>query len=108
MSTLFDYQRGEEAKQSGMNAAADAKPDLLALARSFGREIAMSRESRECNADDIQALLAERGYGIRSLGNAAGALFRGKEWEFTGKWIESARVHSHRNRLRIWRYIGNQ
>lgn len=104
--TLFDDQLSEAAKVRGMEEAAKAKKDLLAYARKIAVEVAESRQDRTCNADDVQAVLEKRGIGVLTLGNAAGSLFRGGKWVFTGRFVKSARIHAHKNLLRVWRYIG--
>lgn len=103
---LFDYADGERRKEEGMGLAASSKQELLDFARCLAVEIALSRPDRTCTADDVQLALHARGISIFSLGNAAGSLFRGKHWEFTQRWIKSERTHSHRNDIRIWRYVG--
>lgn len=105
---LFDFAAAEKAKQLGMDLAATSKRELLEFARRLAIEIALSRPSREVNADDVQKELHSRGVGIFTLGNAAGSLFRGAHWLWTGKWVKSERIHSHSNQLRVWRYVGDQ
>jgi hypothetical protein len=60
----------------------------------------------ECTADDVQRVLIEQGISPHALGNAAGSLFRGGDWEWTGRRVKSARVHAHANELKVWRYVG--
>jgi hypothetical protein len=45
--------------------------------------------------------------GLPDLGNAAGSVFRGKEWRFTGRYIKSSRVsrHANENKLMMDRHI---
>ena len=104
--TLFDFERGGELKDEGMARAAAGRASLLAYARGLAVEIAMARPDRCVTADDVQAALAERGVSVHALGNAAGALFAGGAWEWTGRWVKSRRAHAHHNPLRVWRYVG--
>jgi hypothetical protein len=98
---LFDRAASIAAKDEGIKRAADNKASLLAFARKQAIEVA--REKGEITADDVQARLFEKGISVRALGNAAGSLFRGKQWEWTGRFKLSERVHAHRNPLRVWR-----
>lgn len=102
---LFDAAASDAAKRAGMLQAAERKEALLAFARRLAVEIALSRPSREVTADDVQAALVSRGISERALGNAAGSLFAGDAWRWTGRWEMSRRVHAHRNPLRVWRYV---
>jgi hypothetical protein len=104
--SLFDADASEAGKVAGMGRAAESRASLLDLARPIAVYIALSRPTREVTADDVQRGLVELGYSPHALGNAAGSLFKGKEWEWTGKFIKSERVHSHSNLLRVWRYVG--
>jgi hypothetical protein len=105
-TTTFDATAGEQAKQLGMLYAAIARPALLEIAREGARDIAQRRGT--VTADDVQAYLMELGYIPADLGNAAGSIFKGREWEFTGQWVGSARVSRHRNSLRVWRLRANR
>lgn len=99
--TAHGLQAGEFAKEQGMNAAAEAKADLLSIARQVAIELA--NQFGEITADDVQAELQRLGYGPHDLGNAAGSLFRGGEWEWTGRRRKSVRVCAHANELKCWR-----
>jgi hypothetical protein len=100
---LFDSVASEAAKVAGMHEAAEHKSSLLKYARGLAVQIARGRLSRECTADDVAEALVDAGISSRALGNAAGSLFAGEWWEFTGRYERSARVHAHSNLLRVWR-----
>lgn len=102
MADLFSAAESEAAARAGMAHAAENRRALLA----FARGLALADPQRETNADAVQAALAARGISVFALGSAAGSLFVGKEWEWTGRYVKSTRVHAHRNLLRTWRYIG--
>lgn len=95
----FNLAAAEQHKQSGMVAAALSKADLLEYAVELAERIA--RSTGDVTADDVNALLIAQGRG--SLGNAAGSLFRGKQWQFTGQWRTSTRVSNHARQNRVWR-----
>ncbi len=80
--------------------AANNNATLLEEAREIARTIA--RRVGEVTADDVQMELQRRGYSIKALGNAAGSIFRGREWHWTGRLVKSARIHAHANMLRVW------
>jgi hypothetical protein len=102
--TIFDAIASAEAKEAGMLQAADNKAGLLTFARTLAVEVAKARPDRCISADDVQAALVARGVSDHALGNAAGSLFRGEGWTFTGRYVQSARVGAHRNLLRVWRW----
>lgn len=97
---LFDHAASVAAKERGIQQAADNKTSLLEFARKEAVELA--RAMGEITADDVQRRLVEKGISVRALGSAAGALFRGKQWQWTGRFKKSERAHSHSNLLRVW------
>lgn len=98
--TLFDYAESQRRKADGMEAAAEAQPTALALARGIARELA--RRDGETHADAVGRVLHQR-HGITTLGPAAGSLFKGGGWEWTGKFVTSERKTNHGRLLRVWR-----
>lgn len=98
---LFDAAESERRKEAGIAAAAEGRDYLLEIARDRARLVA--RERGEVTMDDVVAAMLEDGFNPADLGNAAGAVFKGKEWVFTGRFVRSARVASHSNLLRVWR-----
>ena len=103
---IFDLNAGMKAKQEGMDLAADNREYVLGLARRLLVAAARSHPDLECTADDAQRGLIAHGYSPEDLGNAAGSLFRGKEWEDTGRRMKSERVTNHGHQNRIWRFVG--
>lgn len=96
----FSAPVAEKAKVQGMQSAALSKKEVLELAREACRIAARRRQDRTATADDAQEFLI----GSKlELGNAAGSLFLGKEWEFTGEWRPSRRVSNHNHKNRVWR-----
>ena len=96
---LFDAAESRRRKAHGMAIAEDAADTLLYKARRFARSYA--NYWGEVHADHVSEWLEQTGYP--DLGPAAGSLFRGKEWEFTGRFIQSTRKTNHARLLRIWR-----
>jgi hypothetical protein len=98
--TMFDAGVSESLKISGMRAGAANSVVPLQLARAIAMELCRSRGS--CTADDVGEVLFER-HGIKTLGPAAGSLFRSCEFEHTGRFLKSSRVSNHARRLMEWR-----
>lgn len=101
---LFDDKQGDLLKVEGMAKAAKNRKDLLATARSIAKHVARTSTKCTVTTDDVGRIL-KRDYGVQSLGPAAGSIFKGKEWEFTGNWVKSKRITNHSRMLREWRLI---
>lgn len=93
---------GDERKRRGIKRAIESKPDLYHRACEIARELGRARG--EITADDVMEELMRRRLST-NLGNAAGGLFRGANWEFTGRWRKSARPSNHGHQNRVWRFI---
>jgi len=93
----FSREVGERAKTQGMDAAARTRQNLLAEVRAHLRILA---RTRPVSADDAQEYLISQ--GLQPMGNAAGSLFSGHEWECVGR-VKSKRVSRHANEIRLWR-----
>lgn len=98
---LFDAAEARRQAEVGIGLAAENNPRLLELARVIAVRIA--RERGEVTADDVQAEMMRRGYRSDALGNAAGSIFRGREWQFTGRTVNSVRINAHARLIRVWR-----
>jgi hypothetical protein len=98
--TIWDWAASEAAKQAGIDQAGENKKQLLEYARGIARELA--RGGKVISADDVQLEIENRGISVHALGNAAGGLFRGKEWIAVGR-VKSKRQHAHANWLTTWR-----
>ena len=97
--SLFDIPEGLRRKESGMRQAADRDMTLLDYARRLAQIVAETYGT--VTTDDVQLRLDE--YGCGPLGNAAGSLFRGPDWIFTGDWRTSDRISNHARMNRVWR-----
>ena len=103
---LFGINESIRRKHDGMLAAEyGGKHLVLKDARRIAKQIAMLRLDKTVTADDVNAALIRIGI-TESLGNAAGSLFRGSEWQFTGERIKSARKTNHAREIKVWRYLG--
>jgi len=100
MNDQFNLFEGERRKEEGISRAVDKRADDLKIAQAIARKIAMQHPDRECHADLVQWELMDLGI---NLGNAAGSIFRGTDWEFTGRWVKSIRVTNHASVRRVWR-----
>jgi hypothetical protein len=98
----FDAKLAARYKRQAMAAAARSHQALLDMLRPALRALALARSDRCVTADDAQAWLIEHNYSPASLGNGAGSLFRGSEWELAG-FSKSTRVSRHSGRNGIWR-----
>lgn len=97
----FDFEAGQAAKAKGMDEAAAAKASLLAHARELAVKIGQRQPT--VTADDVALALECEGISVFALGSAAGSLFKGGKFEWTGEFVKSARIHAHSNLLRQWR-----
>ena len=101
----FNLGLGLERKATGMDDAADARRPDLEIAREAAIAAAMSRPDKTATADDAYRGLLAAGYLASDLGPAAGCLFRGKNWTYTGRRKRSARVSNHGRAVRIWQLV---
>jgi hypothetical protein len=100
--SLFDLSAGEAAKEREKTAAT-CRNSILTLAREAVRCKALSRRDRIATVDDAYLWLVEMGKEDDVLGNAAGALFLGSEWECTPMWTASQRKSNRGRMVRVWR-----
>jgi hypothetical protein len=98
---LFSLSQSLANKDAGIAQAAANKASLLKYAKRLAVDLA--REKGVITADDVAFELHRKGISIHALGNAAGALFKGGDWQFTGEFVRSTRSHANGNLLRVWR-----
>ena len=98
MSNLFSAIESAELKEQALlkHETADVLEDARTLARLHATRYGT------VTADIVGRLMKER-YDIDTIGPAAGALFRGSEWEFTGQRVLSSRVSNHSREIKVWR-----
>lgn len=99
----FSLFAGVTARDEGIDLAMASRNPLVDKTRRYLRALARDRTNRCVTADDAARYLASIGESDRALGNAAGSLFRGPEWEPTGCWTASTRVSNHARMVRVWR-----
>lgn len=100
---LFDDDAGKNAKQFGIETAALNRATVLEIAQTIALEL--GPQYGEVHADMVFRRLIARNISPKQLGPAAGAIFRGPHWEFTGRMHRSRRISNHARRICIWRYI---
>jgi len=103
MQGTFDFDESQERKDEGMDRAAGNSFDL-ARAQLIAVKIA-KKNGGMCHADMVGAELEKMGLP-NCLGPAAGSLFRGNSWIFTGRRVRSSRKSNHARELKVWQYKG--
>lgn len=104
-ATIFDAIAAREVAEAGINLAARNANAVLVIAQRIAVDI--GRRKRFVTADDVQAVLIEKGYLPEDLGNAAGSMFRGGSFKWHGQTVQSKRVASHGRLIRVWEYVGS-
>lgn len=97
--------REQKAKQTGISRAVGKHAEVFIVARKLAVEIAKRDPRRLVNADKVQDELVTLGYTSADLGNAAGALFRGKNWKYVSM-KKSTRKGNHLRDIKVWQYLG--
>jgi hypothetical protein len=101
---LFDLAAGREARDEGIEQAANAKDRQMHLEEARAVAMMIARERGCVTADDVAYYYYQRGIRLQSrLGQAMGALFRGKEWKWTGEIVPSVQKKNHARLQRVWR-----
>lgn len=97
---------GIQLKLDGMKRAKRKRSLVLQQAKLIAGRIAARRQSRECSIDDVYEYMENVYEGLhfhpRALGNAAGSVFKGSEWEFV-RFEPSTRPSNHGRIIRVWR-----
>jgi|SRR6266567_3192003 len=101
----FNRDLGEQKKERGQAQASLSRKQLLELAKLAAVRIA--RRQGTVTSDDVFAEMLREGLDPTALGPAAGCVFRGAEFEFTGRWEKSQRVSNHASDLRVWQLRGD-
>jgi hypothetical protein len=87
-----------EAKEAGMDSAADHYPDALRVARNIAVDLASERGS--ITIDDVRGEFERRSIPFVA-GNWMGSVFKGKEWIACGI-IPATHTGSHGRFVRRW------
>lgn len=93
----FNLSEAIAAKNAGLRVVAENNAEFLEVARNIARSLCVARY--EITADDVRrACPIEPAHP-----NAIGAIFRHKDFVFTGKYRKSALVSNHARDIKIWR-----
>jgi hypothetical protein len=104
MSTAtMDLFAGMAARDAGIAQAVESRNALVNKIRQHLSLVARSRDNRCVTADDYEGFLTTIGESNKALGNAAGAIFKHSDWEFTGVWTPSRRKTNNARHIRVWR-----
>ena len=100
METLFEYAASIQERDKGMATAVSGRESILANVRSIANNLA--RIYGKVTADQVRAEYEYRGGNWQDLGNAAGSIFKGKQWQCVG--FENSLVKtSHARTIRVWK-----
>ena len=103
MKTLFDYEESKTRRDTGMLSAAQGRMKALTKARAIAVELTKIRIG--VTADHVREEYEYRGGDWSELGNAAGSIFKGKNWHCIG-FENSSVASSHARALRVWMLNG--
>ena len=97
--TLFDYAESTKNRDQGMESATQGRAEILTRVKTLAQHIA--RINGKVTADDVRREFEYRGGNWSELGNAAGSIFKGKNWNCVG-FENSSVATSHARALRVW------
>lgn len=100
-TSLFDAAESRRHADIGIERAAENRASLVVRAREIAVKICKRQDT--VNMDEVVLCLVAEGQNIHALGPAAGSIFRDRNFEWTGKFVKSSRIHAHSNLLRVWR-----
>ena len=93
-------------KEHALVLASLPRKRLVELAREYAVKIA--RRQGWVTYDDVFFAMLDDGINPNLLGNAAGCVFRGEQFVFTGAWEKSRRISNHARANRIWALKGSE
>ena len=97
MTDEFDITLARKFRDDGILQVANNNPHFLNTARELARRIAKKRGT-------VTADLVRRNCPLTPHHpNAWGAVFKTKDFEWTGEYKQSALVQGHGNMQRVWR-----
>ena len=105
LALIEQIVKEDQAKETGISRAVGKHTAVFIVARKLAVDLAKRNFSNLVNIDDVQAELKPLGYTSADLGNAAGALFRGKNWKYVST-IHSTRKGNHLRDVKVWKYVG--
>ena len=96
-TTIFDIQEAREKRDQGLRQVSTNNERFLVVARDTAKNIAewngtvtMDQVRKWCPLEPLHP-------------NAWGSVFRGKEWEFTGEYVQSKAVSRRGGMQRVWK-----
>ena len=101
---------GHCLKAAGMEAAVDNQ-SRRAMLRAMRKEAIVAGRWRDISIEDVYPGVCRKyGMSLRDatdvLGNAAGSVFKGGEWEYTGRRVVSKmNRNNHAKDLNVWRQV---
>tara|TARA_R100000664_G_C2748680_1_gene136096 strand:- start:1642 stop:1968 length:327 start_codon:yes stop_codon:yes gene_type:complete len=107
MTNILDLELARTRKNAGMKTATMNKEHLLLIARDCAVWVArnLNPDTKTATTDYVAYRMQYLGYKYSDLGNAAGSIFKGKKWKFTGERIQSRRPAAHAREIKVWRLV---
>jgi len=107
VTNILNLELARANKKFGMESAATNQAQLLLVARDSAVWVAnnLNPETKTATSDDVAYRMQYLGYHYGDLGNAAGSIFKGKQWRFTGDRIQSRRPAAHAREIKVWRLV---
>jgi hypothetical protein len=103
LAAAREIAAGVSAKYAGQNAAINKNAQVYQIAKNIA--IQLGKDKGLVTIDAVQGELVNLGYKAADLGNAAGAVFRGKNWKEAGPYL-SRRESNHARKITVWKYVG--
>ena len=94
--------RGGKRQATSCERLRCRRRELLDFARQLARVCALTHPGGLCTVDDVYDALVRLGHASGVLGNAAGSIFRGREWEVTRLRLRSRRRSSRGREIKVW------
>lgn len=94
------FNEGERLKSEGKDLAVKNRADVFRTAKQWSKWLGNLQET--VTADDVHDRMEKLGYVSGDLGNAAGSVFSGGQWERVG-YTKSRRPSNHARVIGVWR-----
>ena len=100
----FEIKRAARRKRrrSSCERLRKRRQELLEFARQLAHACALTHPGGLCTVDDVYDALVRLGHASGALGNTAGSIFRGGEWELTRLRLRSRRRSSRGREIKVW------
>ncbi len=103
-SATHSPELAQQAKEQGMAQACSPAYRRALLEYARGLAVSIATQRGDVTASDVRNMFIAR-QGLAQwehLGNAAGSLFKGPQWRFTGQYVPSGIVSRHGAMVRVW------